>query len=92
MNVKTAHLVVEGRVQGVCYRMYTEQKAKELGLKGSVKNLFNGFVEIFAQGDEEKVNDLIEWCWDGSPASHVTDIKIQWLQENEELPPFSTKY
>jgi acylphosphatase len=47
---KQVRIIVEGRVQGVSFRYYTEGKAKELQLKGTVRNLSNGSVEIVARG------------------------------------------
>ncbi|XP_062346573.1 acylphosphatase-2 isoform X7 [Cinclus cinclus] len=52
---------VFGRVQGVCFRMYTEQEAKKLGVVGWVKNTSQGTVTGQVQGPEEKVNEM-EYC------------------------------
>ncbi|XP_062346568.1 acylphosphatase-2 isoform X3 [Cinclus cinclus] len=58
---------VFGRVQGVCFRMYTEQEAKKLGVVGWVKNTSQGTVTGQVQGPEEKVNEMSEfpgfWLW-----------------------------
>ncbi|XP_062346571.1 acylphosphatase-2 isoform X6 [Cinclus cinclus] len=50
---------VFGRVQGVCFRMYTEQEAKKLGVVGWVKNTSQGTVTGQVQGPEEKVNEIV---------------------------------
>jgi acylphosphatase len=66
---------VTGRVQGVCFRYYTQQKAISLGLKGYVKNLPNGSsVEIVAEGTEDMLNMLLDWSKKGPPAANVLDI------------------
>lgn len=70
-------LIVRGRVQGVCYRAFTEQEARRLGLRGWVRNLPDGAVEIVVAGlpDDPAVAALRSWCWQGSPASRVTAVE-----------------
>jgi acylphosphatase len=68
------HLIIEGRVQGVFFRDSTRRKAIELGLKGWVKNRFDGAVEVVAEGPKENVEKLVEWCHHGPPAARVTSI------------------
>jgi acylphosphatase len=68
------NIVVKGRVQGVAFRYYTCQRAMEIGLSGIVKNRSDGSVYIEAVGEEEKINQLLEWCREGSPASRVDEI------------------
>lgn len=69
-----AHLIVEGRVQGVFFRDSTRWEAIELGLKGWVKNRFDGSVEVVAEGSRDKVEKLIQWCHHGPPAARVTRV------------------
>lgn len=70
------HCFVEGQVQGVFYRDATKRKAKELGIKGWVRNLSDGRVEVMACGETESVEELREWLWDGPPAADVTDVAV----------------
>ena len=74
--MKAIHLVIHGRVQGVFFRKYTKQKAQSLKLKGTVKNLQNGSVDIIAQGDEDRLRIFIEWCHQGSPTSKVENVEM----------------
>lgn len=69
------HLLVEGHVQGVSFRAYTEKKASELGLHGYVRNLPDGRVEVVAEGPEEHLQALEDWCWQGSPAAKVSLVR-----------------
>ncbi len=78
---------VTGKVQDVWYRKYTCDKAIELGLKGEVQNLDDGSVLIHASGSQIQINQLTEWCWQGSPLSDVTEVKIATL-ENATFPDF----
>jgi acylphosphatase len=69
-------ILIKGRVQGVYYRNYTQEFALNLGIKGKVRNLKNGDVEIFAQGAKEQLDSLINWTKKGSPLSKVTDVSF----------------
>ncbi|XP_039768990.1 acylphosphatase-2 isoform X3 [Ornithorhynchus anatinus] len=58
-GLKSVDYEVSGRVQGVCFRMYTEAEAKKMGLVGWVKNTSQGTVVGQVQGPEEKVNSIL---------------------------------
>lgn len=68
------NITVKGKVQGVSYRFSAQAKALKLGLTGLVKNLHNGDVYIEAEGDEQAINKLIEWCYVGPPKAKVTEV------------------
>jgi acylphosphatase len=74
--LKHYNITVTGKVQGVFFRVYTEEEAKKLGLKGFVQNEANGDVYMEAEGEEEQLKRLIEWCETGSPKSTVKEVKI----------------
>ncbi|XP_071457337.1 acylphosphatase-2 isoform X2 [Marmota flaviventris] len=63
--LKSVDYEVFGRVQGVCFRMYTEDEAKKIGVVGWVKNTSKGTVTGQVQGPEDKVNSIVtpdrEW-------------------------------
>lgn len=63
-------------MQGVYYRFSTLRKAHELGLTGFVMNMYNGDVYLEAEGDEEKINKLIEWCRVGPPGAEVHEVQV----------------
>lgn len=65
---------VSGRVQGVFFRVHTKKMADSLGILGYAKNLANGDVEVLAVGSSAKVQELLQWLWQGSPAAKVTDV------------------
>jgi len=67
-------IIVKGRVQGVSYRFSVHSRALKLHLSGLVKNLANGDVYIEAEGKEEDINKLIEWCYTGPPLAKVTEV------------------
>ena len=65
---------VSGRVQGVCYRMSTQQIAEQLGLAGWVRNCPNGDVEVYACGHPPDLQALEQWLWQGPAMARVDDI------------------
>jgi acylphosphatase len=67
-------ITVKGRVQGVSYRFAAHSKALKLSLTGLVKNMANGDVYIEAEGKEEDINKLIEWCYVGPPLAKVEEV------------------
>ncbi|XP_049979848.1 acylphosphatase-2 isoform X1 [Alexandromys fortis] len=70
--LKSVDYEVFGRVQGVCFRMYTEGEAKKIGVVGWVKNTSKGTVTGQVQGPEEKVNSMKAWLSKvGSPSSRI---------------------
>ena len=73
---QTICILVKGKVQGVFYRQSTRQKAKELQLTGSVKNLPDESVEIIATGPSMQLQQLIEWCRHGPPKAIVIDLIV----------------
>ena len=68
---------ITGRVQGVWYRASTERKAKELGLCGFVKNEPDGSVYAEAEGTDEQLKKLINWCKSGPPLAKVDSVNIE---------------
>uniref|UniRef100_A0A4W2I440 Acylphosphatase n=2 Tax=Bos indicus x Bos taurus TaxID=30522 RepID=A0A4W2I440_BOBOX len=70
--LKSVDYEVFGRVQGVCFRMYTEDEARKIGVVGWVKNTSKGTVTGQVQGPEEKVNSMKSWLSKvGSPSSRI---------------------
>ena len=83
--MRAVQLIVSGKVQGVFFRDSTRRKAIELGLVGYAKNLADGTVEISAQGNEEKINELIAFIKNNPGHSKVKYVKIN----HKELENFS---
>lgn len=89
--MKCIHLIVSGRVQGVFFRDNTRKKATELGLNGYAKNMPDGNVEVIAEGNEEKLKELIEFIKKGPGVAKVTNIKIKH-KEPENVDKFEIRY
>lgn len=87
--MKRVLINVQGKVQGVCFRRFTQSKANELGITGYVVNNKNGSVNILAQGACPAVDKLIEWCSHGSGEAQVDKVDVQEDEENEIYLDFS---
>ena len=81
-------LLISGRVQGVYFRYFTQQKAKELGVFGSVRNLEDGRVEVFAEAEAAALNAFISWCHKGPVTARVTGVEISELEHSTGLTSF----
>ncbi len=78
--MRAIHFHVSGRVQGVWFRASTARQATRLGLYGWVRNLPDGRVEGWAQGDPEAVGQLISWLWRGPELARVDDLEFDEVQ------------
>lgn len=82
--IKRFQIRVSGRVQGVFFRKNAQQKARTLTLKGFVRNEPDGSVYIEAEGEEEQLHQLIEWCKKGPPLAMVADVMYKEIPVVEE--------
>ena len=89
--MKTIHIIVTGRVQGVGFRYFTVRCANNLGLRGWVRNLPDGGVEAVIQGQDDSIEQMIELLQKGPRASIVTDLKIEEI-EQEEFSGFTMRF
>lgn len=68
---------ITGKVQGVFYRASCEKQAKDLGVTGYVRNLSDGRVEVLAEGNEEQLKALLDWCKAGSSEAKVEQVVVE---------------
>ena len=73
---RTVTVRIEGRVQGVYFRAWTDQTANALGLDGWVCNREDGGVEAVFSGPADKVAEMLEACADGPPDAKVTKVTV----------------
>ena len=86
------HVIVQGRVQGVYFRASTRDRARRLGLSGWVHNCRNGSVELIAEGEKAKLEQLVTWCHSGPPGAVVTNVEVEWQEGTGEFVGFAVKY
>ncbi len=91
MNVR-ARIIVEGKVQGVGYRLAVREAAKKLGIRGFIKNLEDGNVEIIAEASKEAVEMFIKAISIKAPPIEVTDAKTEYSEPTGEFAIFKIVY
>ena len=85
--METVHLVIKGKVQGVFYRASAKDVATELNIKGWVKNMPDGNVEMLVSGDKDQLEKFIDWCRSGPKRAVVKEIIIS-SRDDSSLPAF----
>ncbi len=75
--LKRYKLTIRGRVQGVWYRGSAQRKARELGIKGLVKNMPDGSVYVEAEGEEEALHGFVVWCNQGPELASVESVDVE---------------
>lgn len=83
---------VYGQVQGVFYRAFTIRIAKSLGLKGYVRNLRqSGAVEVCAEGEKEKIEELVRQLESGPPEALVEKVDVKWSEFTGQFANFDLR-
>ena len=92
MTTRRVQVVVEGRVQGVFFRAYTEDEARRLGLTGWVRNRRDGAVEALIEGDAQRVTEMVSWLHRGSPQAVVSQVQVTDADPLGDFTDFSIRY
>jgi len=92
MGRKRAHVYVSGEVQGVYFRATTCDEARDRGVEGWVMNLPDGRVEAVFEGSEEDVEEMVEFCHEGSPRANVDDVETEWEEPTWGFDGFGIRY
>jgi acylphosphatase len=87
-KIVQAHVLIEGRVQGVFYRMWVGKTAEELGIKGWVKNKKDGQVEAVFVGTKSKVEKMIKECKKGPRLAEVDNVDVSWEKVSNQYSSF----
>jgi acylphosphatase len=83
---------VAGLVQGVSFRAYALQEARNLGLSGWVRNRSDGTVEAVLEGEAEKIARMIAWLHTGSPHAQVNKVEVAEVQPLNDATAFTIRY
>ncbi len=86
------HVIISGRVQGVCFRAFARDEARKLGVKGWVRNLPDGNVESVVEGDPSAVDQMIKWFHQGPPYGTVTKVSVWDEPIKEHYTDFEILY
>jgi acylphosphatase len=82
--VRRARVVVHGAVQGVFFRVETRDRARTLGIEGWVRNTADGSVEAVFEGEDERVESMVDWCGRGPRGARVDDVDVTWADPQGE--------
>lgn len=74
--MRSYHLLIKGKVQGVFYRVSAKAKADELGVKGWIKNTPTGDVEAIVTGTQNLLEVFITWCKQGPEQARVAEVVV----------------
>jgi len=80
--MKTVHLLISGKVQGVFFRNSARKEANKLGVTGWIKNRPDQKVEAMVSGREKEVNAFIDWCKNGPERAEVKEVIVS---EKEQI-------
>ena len=86
--MKRVHVIVRGRVQGVYFRASARDRARQLSLRGWVRNCADGSVEILAEGEKARLEQFVAWCHGGPPGAVVADLDVEWQETSGEFTGF----
>ena len=87
--LRQVNILIAGRVQGVYFRFFTQKKARQLGVKGYVKNLPDGRVDIIAQASNQILEQFIVWCQKGPITARVDQIIVNEQNTDESFDDFT---
>jgi acylphosphatase len=76
----------------VYFRASARDRARQLGLAGWVRNCLDGSVEVLAEGEKTRLEQLITWCHGGPPGALVTDLTVEWQQATGEFVGFVVRH
>ncbi|MCD6290995.1 MAG: acylphosphatase [Anaerolineae bacterium] len=88
MPAKRAHVYISGHVQGVFFRADTQRLARQWGLTGWVRNLWDGRVEAVFEGDERDVERIVQWCWRGPEGAAVENVEVRYEEPTGKYKDF----
>jgi acylphosphatase len=86
--MKAYRIRIKGIVQGVGYRYYAIRQASSLGLKGTVKNLWDGSVEVVAEGNENVLETLISLLKQGPRHAQVSKAEVEEIEYSGRFKDF----
>lgn len=92
MANKCAHVLVEGKVQGVFFRNTARDTAKSLKVTGWIRNRQDGKVELLLEGDEIALDEMVEWCRQGPPGALIAGLEVEPQAYSGEFKQFRIRY
>jgi len=91
-EMATARVLITGRVQGVGFRYFVTSTAEKFPIKGYVRNLETGSVEIEVEGEKTKVHQFVTAVRSGPRNAQVSDFQLEWKPYENKYEDFSVKF
>ncbi len=88
---RRVRILVEGRVQGVCFRAATLKQAGKFSIKGFVRNRQDGQVEIVAEGSDDLLQKMIEWSYIGPIMAKVEKVVVEDIEIIQQFSGFEIR-
>ena len=82
------HISVYGEVQGTGFRTWSKEQADKFSLSGWTRKASDGSIEIFSQGEEEKINDFVSICWDGPNMAFIDEVLVKDTNPDDSFSVF----
>ncbi len=92
VDLASLHAIVQGRVQGVFFRAFVHRQAMALGLTGYVRNLPQSSVEVRAEGERDKLEELLKSLHQGPPGARVEKVEVSWGDYSGDFSSFRVRY
>lgn len=92
MAAKRIHVFYAGNVQGVGFRYTAQDIAMSLGLKGWVKNLMDGRVEVVIEGREKDLKEFLDKILKGQLGRYIKDTELLWEKPTMEFDNFDVAF
>lgn len=89
--MKRVHVIINGQVQGVFFRANIKEHANMLDINGYVKNNEDGSVEAVFEGDDEDIQEMIEFCKEGTRRAKVDDVQVETEEYKDEYEDFEVR-
>ena len=89
---KAIKAIISGQVQGVGYRYFASREASLLGITGYVRNLYDGSVEVYAEGEDTSIDRFGKILEEGPRFGNVNDIKIENYPPEDIYTNFTIEY
>ena len=86
--LKALHAFFAGSVQGVGFRYTTERIARHFEVTGYVRNLPDGRVELFAEGEEQTLKDFLTALREGPMKENIRDLEVEWGEAKVQYKSF----
>jgi acylphosphatase len=87
-----AEITVQGVVQGVGYRFFVLNQAGLYDIRGYVRNMPDGTVEVVAEGEKGIIRDFIDRLRIGPVSAHVTGVKVKWSEQEKGYTEFRLQH